>query len=176
MEISTKSEHLLGQRLSAFSLRIKTEIGEISVESAFQGSKVFDGGGPFTDIYKKDSRSAKKDSRLRSSGKLVGFNYFGKEWPLIPKTAFYDWLYLSALQPHQNFLTKLYKYKGFTDIEFNPAKSINCQARTCALLVSFLKLNSLDDSLKSQNNFISMVSSDSFKQPHSVDLQQELLL
>lgn len=176
LEVSTKSEDLLGQRLSAFSLKIETEVGKISIESAFQGSKVFENGGPFTDIYKKDSKGAKTDSRIRNSGKLIGFNYFGQKWPLIPKTAFYDWLYLSALQPHQDYLTKLYKYKGFTDIEFNPAKSINCQARTCALLVSLLKLNNLDKALVSQNSFISMVSSDSFKQPHSTDLQQSALL
>ena len=170
LEVSTKSDELLGQRLSAFSLKINTDMGQISIESAFQGSKVFEHGGPFADIYTKDSMEAKKDSRIRNSGKLIGFNYFGEEWPLIPKTAFYDWLYLSALQPHQTFLTKLYKYKGFTDIEFNPAKSINCQARTCALLVSLLKIGCLDDALQSQNYFISMVSSDSFKQPHSAEL------
>ena len=64
LEVSTKSEEKLGQRLSAFNLKIQTEIGEISIESAYQGSKVFKAGGPFTDIYAKDSRSAKKDERL----------------------------------------------------------------------------------------------------------------
>jgi hypothetical protein len=33
-------------------------------------------------------------------------------------------------------LARLNKYVGFTDIEFNPSKSINCQARSCALFVS----------------------------------------
>ena len=92
LEISSKSEEILGQRLSAFSLEVETEIGKISLEAAFQGSKVFEEGGPFTDIYKKSSREAKKDPRIRNSGKLIGFNYFGVEWPIIPKTAFYDWL------------------------------------------------------------------------------------
>lgn len=176
LEISTKSEELMGQRLSAFNLKIATDIGEISIESAFQGSKIFENGGPFTDIYGKDSRGAKKDERLRESGQLIGFNYFGQEWPLVPKTAFYDWLYLNALQLHQDYLARLFKYKGFTDIEFNPAKSINCQARTCALLISLLKLNLLDDALISQRDFIEMVSSDSFKQDHSEDLRQGKLL
>ena len=172
LEVSTKSEELLGQRLSAFSLRVETEIGEISLEAAFQGSKVFEKGGPFTDIYKKDSRGAKKDPRIKESGRLIGFNYFGQEWPLVPKTAFYDWLYLSALSPHKEYLKKLFYYKGFTDIEFNPNKSINCQARTCALLVSLLKLEALDDALRSQKDFIDMISSDSFKKDHSVELRQ----
>ena len=175
LEISSKSEDILGQRLSAFSLEIETEIGKISLESAFQGSKVFEKGGPFTDIYKKSSREAKKDQRIKNSGKLIAFNYFGKKWPLIPKTAFYDWLYISTLQPHQEYLKRLFLYKGFTDIEFNPKKSINCQARTCALLVSLLKLNALDEALSSQNNFIKIVSSDSFKQNHSIELKQQKL-
>jgi hypothetical protein len=172
LEVSTKSDEKLGQRLSAFSLKIKSEIGEISIESAFQGSKVFELGGPYTDIYKKDSRGAKRDERLKQSGKLIGFNYFGLEWSLTPKTAFYDWLFLTALQPHQEYLKRLFEYKGFTDIEFNPEKSINCQARTCALLLSLLKLELLNKVLVSQDSFISFVSADSLKQPHSLDVRQ----
>ena len=46
LEVSTKSETLLGQKLSAFNLQIETEnYGLISIESAFQGSKVFANGG-----------------------------------------------------------------------------------------------------------------------------------
>jgi len=172
LEVSTKSEELLGQRLSAFSLKIETDIGEISLEAAYQGSKVFEAGGPYTDIYGKDSRGAKKDSRIKESGQLLKFNYFEQEWPLVPKTAFYDWLYLSALRPHQEYLKRLYAYKGFTDIEFNPQKSINCQARACALLVSLLKLDLLYDALRSQRDFIEMISTDSFKKDHSAELNQ----
>ncbi len=172
LEVSTKSEETLGQRLSAFSLKIETNIGKISLEAAYQGSKAFESGGPYTDIYEKNSRDAKKDTRVRESGPLKRFEYFGQEWPLIPKTAFYDWLYLSALKPYQDFLKWLYDYKGFTDIEFNPQKSINCQARTCALLVSLLKLDLLDEALRSQRRFINMISSDSFKQNHSAELRQ----
>lgn len=172
LEVSSKSEELLGQRLSAFSLKIETAIGAISIEAAFQGSKIFEKGGPYTDIYGKDSHSAKKDVRTRESGHLIGFDFFGQKWPLIPKTSFYDWLYLTALSPHQDYLKKLYKYKGFTDIEFNPQKSINCQARTCALLVSLLKLGALNEALKSQEDFINMVFLDSLKKKHSIELRQ----
>lgn len=176
LEVSTKSEEKLGQRLSAFNLKIETEIGEIGIESAYQGSKVFKVGGPYTDIYEMDSRSAKRDERLKNSGDLTGFNFFGQKWPLIPKTAFYDWLYLSALLPHKDYLRRLFDYAGFTDIEFNPEKSINCQARTCALLVSLLRLDCLDDALRSQSDFIAMVATDSFNQRHSTDLRQKVLL
>ena len=172
LEVSTKSDEELGRRLSAFSLKIETEVGDISIESAYQGSKVFERGGPYRDIYGRDSREAKKDTRVRESGRLVQFNYFEHDWPLVPKTAFYDWLYLTALKSHQEYLKRLFVYKGFTDIEFNPEKSINCQARTCALLVSLLKLNALDEALRSQQDFIDMITSDSLKKDHSAELRQ----
>lgn len=176
LEVSTKSGERLGQRLSAFNLKIETPRGAISIESAYQGSKVFKKGGPYTDLYDADSRAAKKDPRVKDSGPLTGFNFFGQLWPLVPKTAFYDWLYISALEPHEEFLRCLFTYGGFTDIEFNPEKSLNCQARTCALLVSLIKLGALKQALRSQSDFIAMIASDSFKQAHSSDLKQRVLL
>src|ERR1051325_8321848 len=102
LEISSKSEIELGVQLSAFNLKITTKIKKriISVESAFQGSKVFERGGPYNDLLEADPRAAKKDSRLRESGNLIGFRFFGKEFPLVPRTSFYDWVYVNAL--HQN--------------------------------------------------------------------------
>jgi len=172
LEVSSKSEDILGQRLSAFSLKIETKIGPISIESAFQGSKVFEHGGPYKDIYKYTSIEAKKDKRIRNSGKIVAFDFMGMKWPNVPKTSFYDWLYIKALYPHRDYLKRLFSYKGFTDIEFNPKRSINCQARTCALLVSLMKLNLLDEAISSQSKFIKIVAHDSFKKKHSIDLQQ----
>ncbi len=172
LEVSSKSDNVLGQKLSAFSLKIETAGGFYCVESAFQGSKVFEQGGPYTDLYDKDGRKAKKDTRITTSGKLTAFSFMGIEWPLIPKTAFYDWLYLKALLPHKQFLENLFAYRGFTDIEFNPKRSINCQARTCALLVSLMKLNCLEDALHSKDRFIETVKIDSLRKSHSSDLRQ----
>jgi len=159
LEVSTKSDTRLGIRLSAFSLKIETNIGKIALEAAYQGSKVFENGGPYADIYEMDAKSAKQDPRIRNSGALMHFDFFGEQWPLTPQTAFYDWLYLTCLQPHQEFLKRLCGYKGFTDIEFNPKKSVNCQARACALLVSLLKLGALDDALRSSRALIDMIAS-----------------
>ena len=156
LEASTKSDIKLGQRLSAFNLQIQTpQFGKISIESAFQGSKVFEGNIQFTDIYTKSSLDAKRDKRLKESGKIIGFNFFGEKWKTEPKTAFYDWLYLKALSPYKDYLLRnLTKYQGFTDIEFNPKKSFSCQARSSAILVAMLKLDILEDSLSSQQKFI----------------------
>lgn len=158
LEVSTKSDELLGQRLSAFNLKISTqEYGEISIECAFQGSKVFENGLQFQDLYLKESIEAKKDERLKKSGKLIAFDFMGEQWPLEPKSAFYDWLYIKALYPHKDFLKKLYNYQGFTDIEFNPNKSFSCQARTCAIIVALLKLDLFDEAMSSQKRFIEII-------------------
>lgn len=157
LEISSKSEDELGVALSAFNLKIKTRklSKEFSVESAFQASKVFEHGGPYVDLLDKESRDAKKDIRLKESGNLMSFNFYNTIWPLIPRTAFYDWLYLSALNQNKKLAEHLLQFDGFTDIEFNPAKSINCQARAAALYVSLNKLNMLEDALSTQENFLS---------------------
>ena len=98
LEVSSKSERDIGVQLSAFNLMIEyLGRGSCSVECAFQASKVFLHGGPFVDLFNASSRAAKSDRRLRESGKLVGFKYFEHEFPLEPKTYFYDWLYASTL-------------------------------------------------------------------------------
>lgn len=163
LEVSTKSENPLGIRLSAFNLLIKTPVGKIRVESAYQGSKVFVGGGPYTDIYQKRAFEAKKDMRIRASGGLKYFEYFEERWALHNTTAFYDWLYCTALKPHSEYIAKLRQFEGFTDIEFNPQRSINCQARACALLVALFNLNKLDDALQSQSAFIATAYPNSVK-------------
>ncbi len=167
LEASSKSDMLLGRRLSAFNLQIYTEkFGNISIESAFQGSKVFENNIQFTDIYQKNSLDAKRDKRLKESGRIIGFNFFGEKWDIEPKTAFYDWLYIKTLAPHKEFLLKyLIKYKGFTDIEFNPKKSFSCQARSSAILVSMLKLDILEETLSSKKKFIQNIYLKSFTQP-----------
>lgn len=168
LEVSTKSEEKLGQRLSAFNLKVELdEGGVISLECAFQGSKVFENGGPFTDIFGADSREAKRDERLSHSGKLIGFRFEGQDFPLVPKTAFYDWLYIRALYPHRDFLQRLQRYAGFTDIEFNPDKSINCQARSCATYVALDRLDLLAECTRSSEHFMQVLLPDSLEQPHS---------
>jgi hypothetical protein len=170
LEVSTKSEERLGFCLSAFNLKVETTEGwVIPLESAFQGSKVFQFGGPFQDMYGKTGFEIKKDERLKTSGSLRGFRFDGLEWELEPKTAFYDWLYIHAVHREPELREDLTNYAGFTDIEFNPLKSINCQARSCALYVSLLRRQVLDEVLRDRQVFLDVLSRDSFYQPHSID-------
>ena len=159
LEISSKSENPLGVNLSAFNLKIKSANSDkaFSVESAFQSSKVFEHGGPFKDLLNKSSREAKTDSRLKNSGALKAFKYFDKEFPLEPKTYFYDWLYINALNANSNLKNEILKYDSFTDIEFNPKKSLNCQAKAAAVFVGLNRAGIIDDALKDEKNFLKIV-------------------
>lgn len=144
LEISSKSTIDLGVKLSAFNL--KNNEGK-TVENKFQSSKTFEDGGPFVDLLDISPSKAKKDERLFNSGRLICFTYKNINYPLNPKTAFYDYIYLMALLDNQNILDELSSYikdgASFTDIEFNPDRSINCQAKTIALYVG-LKLAGIE--------------------------------
>jgi len=145
LEVSSKSTEKQGRQLSAFNLMLKTHDypSGISVECAFQGSKVFESGGPYSDLYTGTSTEAKRDERLRHSGRLIKFCFENVDWPTLPHTAFYDWLYLTALMQNPSLLANLADYGGFTDIEFNPEKSINCQAYAIALYVALAQRGEL---------------------------------
>ena len=149
LEISSKSEREIGQKLSGFNLKIEVNGRETTLESIYQGSKVFEQGGPFLDLYWVGSLEAKRDPRLKKSGQLVSFRFKDEDYPLSPGTAFYDWLYINALFPKREWLKRLQKCAGFTDIEFNPKRSLNCQARSCATFVALQKRGLLDEAVNS---------------------------
>ncbi|WP_460104149.1 DarT1-associated NADAR antitoxin family protein [Pseudomonas sp. S2_D10] len=162
LEVSSKSKDDLGIALSAFNLEFTTLKHNLtmSVECAFQGSKVFELGGPYKDIFGRTSREAKKDERLQQSGRLIKFSFFNMDWDLEPRTAFYDWLYINALKKQPDtIINALLQYSAFTDIEFNPARSINCQAYSIALFVSLQKRQLLEAATASKESFLRVVRS-----------------
>ena len=64
--------------------------------------------------------------------------------PLNPKTVFYNWLYINAVLENPLLAAELLKYNAFTDIEFNPKKSINCQAKAAALFVALSRQGKIE--------------------------------
>ncbi len=132
LEISTKSKENIGNKLSAFDLRLNDH----TLENIFQSSKVFENGGPYLDLLEVPPRDAKRDERLRNSGSLKAFCYQNETFPLEPKTVFYDFIYIAAAKRSLSAeeIREITNYNFFTDIEFNPAKSINTQARSAALI------------------------------------------
>ena len=99
----------------------------------------------------------KKDLRLKTSGDLVCFRLEGNNYPLEPKTIFYDWIYCNALYKQKDLMNKVVNFNCFTDIEYNHNKSINCKARTVAIFVSLYKKGLLDEALSSFENFNKIV-------------------
>jgi hypothetical protein len=169
LEVSTASETSIGLNLSAINLTIGTGTNKFSFESAYQGSKVFSRGGPFTDIYVMDGRSAKRDDRIRNSGRIVSFSFRGEEYPITPPTAFYDWLYLNALYEKPELIDGISTFKGFTDISFNPERSLNCQARSCALISALNYRDMIDDAIESFGNFLSIINAFNYGIKHIPD-------
>lgn len=169
LEISSKSSQPFGVELSAFNLMLDVKGHPImSVECAFQGSKVFECGGPFTDLYTVTSREAKKDERLNNSGDIIHFNFLGERFLTQPLTAFYDWLYLKALINKEKLTNELLEYMGFTDIAFNPQKSFNCQARSAALFVALTKAGLIDKVLQNKHEYLATIKGE-LKYPTKTD-------
>ena len=156
LEISSKSTELAGVALSAFNLKLPVDGTPCTVEAVFQAGKVFeDGIGPFPELRTHGSKEVRDIVRARSAGHLlVAFEADGVRWPLLPRTAFYDWLYLKALVANPELAAAVEGFDCFTDIEFNPAKSLNCQAAAAALYRSLKYAGSLEKALSSLEAFL----------------------
>lgn len=162
LEVSSKSTESLGISLSAFNLSLQVNEKNYCVEQLFQASKVFETGGPYTDLLKVSSREAKTDTRLKESGNIIAFNILGTNFPIEPKTFFYDWLYFSALLQNKDLFENALLYEAFTDIEFNEKKSINCQAYSLALGCSIIKNsnNLLNSETINRDDFLKLCASE----------------
>lgn len=135
LEVSSKSDTEVGRRLSAFSIKLNITGDNCYLESVYQGSKVFEKGGPFHEIYNMNPLDAKRYFRDAALGKITHFQIYGEKFENLPMNAFYDWLFIRALAPHAEYLKKnVFIFDAFSDIEFNPSKSFNTQARSVALL------------------------------------------
>lgn len=132
LEISTKGKEAIGMKLSAFNLKLNN----YTLENIFQSAKVFENGGPYLDLLDMLPKEAKRDKRLHNSGNLKAFCYQNETFPLIPKTVFYDFIYIAAVKKSfaADEINAILNYNYFTDIEFNPTKSINTQARSAAMV------------------------------------------
>lgn len=190
LEVSTASTDFeTGKALSAINLMYEDmETGRLfSVENWFQSAKVFgrDGReyGPYPELltartpkrylnefldqkivaqYEGDELFQRVQSEIKGSD-LVRFELWGKEFPLVPRSCFYDFLYAKALYQERNadLAARLCDYRVFTDIMFNPGtgkrRKYNTQARSCAIFVSLTKRNLIDAALFDIESFIDLV-------------------
>ena len=169
LEVSRRSENPLGIALSAFNLKfLNADNKEYPVECVFQSSKVFANGQQYCDLLYKTASEAKTDERIKNSGHLTKFTLNGQDWELEPKTYFYDYIYISALYRNKEICKQLLEFDTFTDIEFNPQKSFNCQARSVAIAVSLIKNNLIEQYLSNKTLFKEIYNS------HFIPEQQKL--
>lgn len=149
LEVSTKSHDKLGTLLSAFNL----ELDGYKVESIFQSSKVFENNIQHEHLLTVPPIEAKHFIKNNTASKIIMFRYKNTVYSINPKSLFYDYIYISALKENKDIGDQLMNYDIFTDIEFNNNKSINCQARACAIYKSLRLLGKLDYYLSSIDTF-----------------------
>lgn len=139
LDISRASTTKLGASLSAFNLMWKGR----TVECWYQGSKVYSKAGPMHKLYNASSAEAKLNRKDSSLGTLVGFNLDGVEFPMKPRTVFYDYLYLNGLLEKFGDSLDLSAFTAFTDIK--AVTSIDaCQARAVCEYKLLKELGKLD--------------------------------
>ena len=154
LEVSSKSTLQVGRALSAFNLRLRLGSGQESVvESVYQSAKVFDTAGPFPELAERPPAAARAALKPHAEDRLIGFRVNGQCWPLQPLTFFYDWLYCTALRQNPTLVDELTPFRAFTDIEFNPARSFSCQARSVALFLSLERAGQLNAALGDPDKF-----------------------
>ena len=176
LEVSRMSDEPLGTKLSAFNLLFPegNRSARRPVECVFQSSKIFEHGGPFRDLLEAHPADAKRDERLRKSGRLIAFEFDGQRWSSEPLTAFYDWIYITALVADSDCSDAVLRYNGFTDIAFNPAKSFSCQAYAVALYVALHQRDLLCCALSCPDAFLKTLKS-TFEPASSKPVQLPLL-
>jgi len=163
LEVSAGSADPLGVRVGPEQLTVRNEDSYfISLDRVYHGSKVFTGGGPFTDLYRRHEGDVRKDPRLDTSGSLAGFRFQGLEWGRKSGTMFYDWLVVQAIHRQRKLGAELGKYAGFTDVGCHSGGNEVCHARSCALYVALAGKKLVDEVLTDQDRFIETLILDSF--------------
>ena len=171
LEISSASLYSLGAALSALCLKKRTQAGITTVESAFQSSRIYGENGeigPFPELLFYPPRECKKLVVERSCGlPNRRFLYEGRAFyvPAHRPSLFFDYLYLNALCEEENkeIADRLLNggYSAFSDLA---TKSLNNQARSCAIFVSLVKNGRIDE-VRTVDSYLRLVRTTADGQP-----------
>ncbi len=168
LEISTASNTEFGVSLSAFNLQVTINLGSEeqpnlhtnSVEAFYQSAKVglnsqHQKVGPHPEwLTLGSSEKVKAAIKATNISEINLFKYGENVWPAQPIESFFTWLYIQGLMQKEGTLEQLAKFNGFTDIYFNPKKTINCQARASAMAVSLFNSGQLETVMKTRKSFL----------------------
>ncbi len=163
LEVSSSSLYLLGTELSAMSLQKRTKSGLTSVESAFQSSKIGksedETTGPFPEYLFLPGKECKKKVKEELKGMIsCGYLFDGMEFYVPPYhiSQFYDFLYLNALlEPENAEVTEKLLAGGYTAFTDLATKSLNCQARSCAIFVGLTRAGLIDE-VKTRESYLKL--------------------
>ena len=154
LEISSFSDLPLGVQLSAFNLSLTLSDGRsYPLECLYQAGKCYADGTTCQDLLTASPRDARRIANERGVSPLTHFELDGLCFPIVPRTLFYDWLYISALRQKPELAARLLNYRAFTDIVFNPLKSTSCQARAAAKFVGLTLSGKLEEAMSSPEAF-----------------------
>lgn len=129
LEVSSISDKDIGKRLSALNLMLTlTSNNKYSVEDIYQKSKIY------------------KDNHI------IGFKFNNTEFENTPYGMYYDYIYMVALYQNSDYHELIKDYYLFTDLFFNPNKSLNTQARAIAIFKTLYD-NECLSLLESVSNF-----------------------
>jgi hypothetical protein len=163
LEVSPASADPLGNHICAANLAVEDERSFlVPLLAAYHGSRVFAGGGPYTDLYRKPPGVISADARLSQSGKPVGFRFMGLEWGAKSETLFYDWLVMRAISRYRRIRAGVRLFLGFTDIDCRSHETGICHARSCAYFTALDSKNLLNEVVDDQDRFIAVMLRDPF--------------
>lgn len=138
LEISTNGTDPLGVKLSAINLKLDG----YAMENVFWSSMIFEKGGPFRELLNVRSKATIPDRRIRESGEIIGFNYDGKDFPVEPRTLFYDYICIKAVKQSltADEIKRISEFTHFTNVDFDPYKSNSTHAKSIAIIKLMLDL------------------------------------
>ena len=119
LEVSSASVQPEGEAVSSLRLllRLDSVAQDVPISTVFEAAKVFEHGGPFTDLLTCEPPKVHKDTRLRTSGELLRYSLEGNEYPTEPyMDSFFEWLYCRALKQFPEKAEPLSRYNAFSDI------------------------------------------------------------
>lgn len=137
LEVSLASSQPEGVAAAAMKLPLHLEeLGQdVPVGIVYEASKVFENGGPYTDLLQCSRQKVQKDARLQQSGRCTGYRLEGAEFSAEPHPyAFFNWLYGCALRQAPEKAEGVLKFGAFSDLNLGSSKmDRNSPARAAAV-------------------------------------------
>ena len=154
LEISSYSSQDLGNKLSAFILSVCME--DLCQQKIYiKHQKKFEYGGPYIDLLYVTPLEAKRNPRLKNSERIVSF-VLNKEFPTIPLTSFYNYIYIRGLLHNENLLKEASHFTSFTDFA-STDNQVNSQAFALAIAVYLFNNCDIKMVMRNYESFVSTI-------------------